>query len=217
MTVSASVRKIIDRSPFLKEMLGRQFLSCPTYANTIIDEVSRMTGKIARQSAIVMALRRYGEELRLSMDTSSEMDELDYSIMIHTDVFDVNVKRSENIVTGLGPLYDSQVNHNGKNLFNVIMGSSELSLVYSGHFSTEVEKLIRNEEILFRASDLAAVTMVFGTHFVHTPGVVYEAARKLAWEDINVFEIISTMTELTFIVKRTDSLKSYEVLQSFRK
>lgn len=216
MTVSASVRKIIDRSPFLKEMLGRQFLSCPTYAITIIDEVSRMTGKNARQSAIVMALRRYSEELRQS-SINPEMDNLDYSIMIHTDIHDVNLKRNEDLVGKLGKLYNSQINYNNKNLFNVIMGASELSLVYSGHYLEEVEKIILGEEIIFRASDLAAVTMVFGSHFVHTPGVVYEAARKLAWEDINVLEIISTMTELTFIVKRTDSLKSYEVLQSFRR
>jgi aspartokinase len=48
-----------------------------------------------------------------------------------------------------------------------------------------------------------------------TPGIVYEAERKLAWEQINENEIISTMHELTFVIRREDSMKAFSVLQSF--
>ncbi len=48
-----------------------------------------------------------------------------------------------------------------------------------------------------------------------TPGIVYEAVRKLAWEEINVNEIISTMNELTFVIRRVDSMNAFSVLQSF--
>ncbi|MDX9809886.1 MAG: hypothetical protein RBT04_07060, partial [Sphaerochaetaceae bacterium] len=51
--------------------------------------------------------------------------------------------------------------------------------------------------------------------FMSTPGIVYEAERKLAWEQINENEIISTMHELTFVIRREDSMKAFSVLQSF--
>ena len=41
------------------------------------------------------------------------------------------------------------------------------------------------------------------------------ATRRLAWEDINLTEIISTMNELTFVIDREDSMKAYDVLESF--
>ena len=41
------------------------------------------------------------------------------------------------------------------------------------------------------------------------------AVRKLAFENINVIEIVSTMNVLTFVVERTQSMKAYEVLQTF--
>ena len=34
-----------------------------------------------------------------------------------------------------------------------------------------------------------------------------------AWEKINIFEIVSTMTELTFILSKKDSMKAYNALQ----
>ena len=51
--------------------------------------------------------------------------------------------------------------------------------------------------------------------FMSTPGIVYEAVRKLAWEEINVNEIVSTMNELTFVIRREDSMAAFSVLQSF--
>jgi hypothetical protein len=39
--------------------------------------------------------------------------------------------------------------------------------------------------------------------------------RKLAWENINVYEIVSTMTELTVVISREDSSRGYEALQEF--
>jgi predicted transcriptional regulator len=39
--------------------------------------------------------------------------------------------------------------------------------------------------------------------------------RHLAWEQINVIEIVSTMNELTFVIKREDSMKAFDVLQGF--
>jgi aspartokinase len=56
---------------------------------------------------------------------------------------------------------------------------------------------------------------VFTGDFLQTPGIVYEAVRHLAWEQINVIEIVSTMNELTFVIKREDSMKAFDVLQGF--
>ena len=63
--------------------------------------------------------------------------------------------------------------------------------------------------------DLVALSLVFTGDFLQTPGIVYEAVRRLAWEEINVIEIVSTMNELTFVIKREDSMQAFEVLQSF--
>ena len=76
------------------------------------------------------------------------------------------------------------------------------------------EKEGKGEKMLSKESDLVALTIIFDSKdFFNTPGVIFSAIRKLAWEQINIFEIISTMTELTFILSKKDSMKAYNALQ----
>ena len=49
---------------------------------------------------------------------------------------------------------------------------------------------------------MVALTIVFKDNFLETPGITYLATRKLAWENINIYEIVSTLNVLTFIIKR---------------
>ena len=63
---------------------------------------------------------------------------------------------------------------------------------------------------------MVALTIVFHDgNFLQTPGIMYLALRKLAWENINVLEIVSTMNVLTFAIKREDSMRAYATLQEF--
>ena len=73
---------------------------------------------------------------------------------------------------------------------------------------------LKGEKILSKEFDLVALTIIFRSKaFFDTPGVIFAAIRKLAWEQINLFEIVSTMTELTFILGKKDSMRAYNALQ----
>ena len=78
-----------------------------------------------------------------------------------------------------------------------------------------IDEMVKKEKVIARESDMVALTIVFKDNFLETPGITYLATRKLAWENINIFEIVSTLNVLTFIIRRTDSLRAYGVLQTF--
>ena len=71
------------------------------------------------------------------------------------------------------------------------------------------------EEIIDHKRGLVSLTMLFSGDFLQTPGIIFQALRLLAWENINVYEIISTMTELTVVIRKEDSTRGYEALQDF--
>ena len=98
---------------------------------------------------------------------------------------------------------------------NITLGSHEVSLAVSEKYRSLVSELAKDEEVLHQMDDLVALSLVFTGDFLQTPGIVYEAVRHLAWEQINVIEIVSTMNELTFVIKREDSMKAFDVLQGF--
>lgn len=114
----------------------------------------------------------------------------------------------------LGKLYD-EVSSSKGDFLNVTLGNNEVSISFSDKYLSLVESLVHDEPVLYRKSDLVALSIVFAGDFMSTPGIVYEAVRKLAWEQVNVNEIISTLSELTFVISREDSMKAFAVLQSF--
>jgi len=212
-SVSNSVKRIIDRTPFLYEMLIQGILSYSNYAASILPTVEELHGKPVKTSAIVMAIRRYAEELR-KKETEQKSYDLQYEIMMKTNICSINLVRSDTIMAKLGKLYNTISPASG-DFLNVTLGSHEISLSISEKHLDSVTPLLEEETVLHQKGDLVALSLVFSGDFMSTPGIVYEAVRKLAWEEINVNEIISTMNELTFVIRREDSMDAFAVLQSF--
>ena len=107
------------------------------------------------------------------------------------------------------------VNLGRGDFLNVTIGNDEISIAVSDKYEQEVREFLGEQEDLDFRDGLVSLTLIFSGDFLHTPGVVFQALRKLAWENINVYEIISTMTELTVVIERNDSTRGYEALQEF--
>jgi len=212
-SVSSCVKKIIDKTPFINEMLVKGILSYSNYATSIKDDVESSYGKNVKHSAIVMAIRRYGDELRAREKIERKL-EVDYEIIMKTKIFDLNIVRNDKFLSKLAKLYNEVSTEKG-DFLNVSLGSHEISVAISEKYRALLELLAAEEEILHKMDDLVALSLVFSGDFLQTPGIVYEAVRKLAWEKINVIEIVSTKNELTFVIKREDSMKAFDELQSF--
>ncbi len=212
-SVSSCVKKIIDKTPFINEMLVKGILSYSNYATSIKDDVENSYGKNVKHSAIVMAIRRYGDELRAREKNENKI-QVDYEIVMKTKIFDLNIVRNDKFLSKLARLYNEVSTEKG-DFLNVSLGSHEISVAISEKYKDLLEVLSSEEEILHKMEDLVALSLVFSGNFLQTPGIVYEAVRKLAWEKINVIEIVSTKNELTFVIKREDSMKAFDELQSF--
>lgn len=210
-TVSSCVKRIVDKSPFIHEMLINGILSYSNYASSIHSEVERLYTREVKTSAIVMALRRYADELRRGTEKRDSAN-VDYGIVMKTNIFDLNLVRRDQFISKLASLY-SQVSVEKGDFLNITLGSHEVSIAVSEKYRDLVSELAEGEEVLNQMDDLVALSLVFTGEFLQTPGVVYEAVRRLAWEQINVIEIVSTMNELTFVIKREDSMRAFDVLQ----
>ncbi len=212
-SIANCVKVIINRSPFIIEMLMQDVISYSNLARFIQSKVEANYGQPVKLSAIVMAVRRYAEDLREEGKNTTH-EKINYEISMKTNIFDVNFVRNDNFVKCINDLYE-KVEPGKGDFLNISIGSHEISLAVSDKFRSAVEELVRNEEILHKKENMVALTINFTGDFLKTPGILYMATRKLAWENINLTEIVSTMNELTFVIEREDSLKAFDVLQSF--
>lgn len=213
-SVSETVRKLVDNTPYIKEMLRKDFLNCSSYAAVVKDQVEKSAGKTVGTNAIVMALRRYAQDLSVT-NAEPALPVIDYQIVMHTNIFDFNLVKNETLLKKIAELYQLLPNSQ-REFINFIVGTNEVGIFASEQYRTEVMKIIRGSQILHQESDLVAFTMVFSGPFLQTPGIIHEAVERLAFKEINLLELVSTMNELTFIVGSRDSLATYQVLQSFQ-
>ena len=212
-SIASYVKTIIDRSPFISDMLIQDIASYSNLALSIKPKVEELYGAPVSDSSIVMAIRRYAEELR-SRPKKSRSGSINYEIQMKTNIYDVNLLRNENSIRILNLLYEKVQLEKG-DFLNVSLGTFEMSISVSDKYAGVLKELVKEESVLNEFSDLVAINIAFSGNFVETPGLVYLAVRKLALENINVIEILSTMNVLTFVIERAESMKAYEVLQTF--
>lgn len=212
-SVSSMVKRLLNQKPFLLEAFERGILSYGSLAEEFKPIVEQSLNKEVKESAIVMALRRYADDVQRKAPSIRE-NRLSCEIVMKTNICDFNMRKTENLLPRLRDLYGI-VNLGRGDFLNVTIGSDEISIAVSDKYEREVQDFLGDQENLDFRDGLVSLTLIFSGDFLHTPGVVFQALRKLAWENINVYEIISTMTELTVVIERNDSTRGYEALQEF--
>ncbi|MBL7056357.1 hypothetical protein ISS07_05570 [Candidatus Woesearchaeota archaeon] len=211
VTISHLVKKSVKDNSFLVEALGNDLISHGNLAEKLKPEIEKELGKKVKESAIVMALRRYSEELKTINKKTTKLN-LEGEIILRTNVMDFNVVKSPALLAKIKNLYNL-VDFSKGDVLNIILGNNEIAIVANEKYKDKITEFLKGEKIVTREFNLVAVTISFSTKdFLNTPGIIFTAVRKLAWENINIYEIISTMTELTFIIKNKNSMKAYNVL-----
>ena len=211
-SIAQLVKESINRSPFISEMLMEDVISFSNLAKYLQPRIaSQMDGEVSL-SSIVMAIRRYSVELK-SKKSVKKVGQMDYSISVQTGIYDMNFRNTQDFSSRLGKLYE-HIDPAGGDFLNISAGNSEVSLAVSMKHKSLVKELFSDMQIIHEADDLVALSIVFGGNYIMTPGLIYVAVRKLAWEQINIIELISTMNYLSFVIDKENSSKAYTCLQS---
>lgn len=210
MSVSKIVQKSVESEPFLLEGIARGIIHFGNLAAELHPKVESEAGKKVSESSIVMALRRYSESIQ-SRSIKRKKQKLYCQITMKTGICDFNVVKSPSLLQHLKTFY-SMVNLDRGDFLSITIGIHEVSIAVSQKYYASMESQLKKEKILTTEKDLVALTIVFDGDFFNTPGVTYRVLQTLAWKNINIMEIISTMTELTLVIGKDDSIKSYEVL-----
>ena len=106
-SVSKKVREIVDRTPFLRDVLRKGFLNYTNFTESIIDEVAQSCNKEVKETAVIMALRRYATELNRA-EGQKKSDGVSYTIVMHTNIIDYNYSKTPELIQQLGTLYEAK-------------------------------------------------------------------------------------------------------------
>ncbi|MBU0535957.1 MAG: ACT domain-containing protein [Nanoarchaeota archaeon] len=209
-TISHIVEHIVKERPLLQEAIIEDIVNYASVAESIKPEVEKALEKEVKLSAIVMALRRVAETVR----RKAPQTKFDYNseIFMKTQVCDIGVLKSPTFFSKLKHIY-SIVDYERGDTLNIIQGNYEVSIISNEKYLDKIKKSLAGEKIVRADKELVIVGMIFPKEYVEHPGVIATITRKLAWNGVNILEVISTFKELNFVVGKNDATKAYNALQ----
>ena len=212
VTISHIVKKIVSGQPFVEEGLGEGIISVANLAEKMQPKIEEELGKKIHLPAVVMALRRFAEDISKQREAAKKFDYTG-ELLMKTNISDFTFVNTHTLLAKLRTIHNL-VNFERGDTLNIILGNNEVSVIINEKYINNLTKFLSGEKILNKEKELISLTIVFTKDdFTHTPGIIFNAVRKLAWNNINIYEIVSTMTELTFILHKKNSMKAYDVLQ----
>lgn len=215
VTISQVTKKIIDERPIIQEALIEEIINFGNLAEKIQPKIEAELGSEVKASAIIMALRRHAEKLQKSSLIKKPI-KLNPEIVLKTNLCDVSIVKTHTALERINDIYRLVDYEKGETL-NIIQGNYEITIVISQKHLDQLKKILHKEKILNTETNLVSLTLALTKEFLYTPGILALATRKLAWENINIFENISTMTELIFIIAEKDAIRAYNSFQELLK
>ena len=210
-TISHIVKDILNRQIFLQEAINNEIVSYNKLAHHLKPKIEAELGAEVKYSTIVMAIRRHAEKSKNIL----QKPKFSYFIeTIKTDILYVSLEESSTLLPKIQTLY-SIVDFKKGGILNIIQGNFEITIIINKRYEEELLDILHEEKILERVEDIVSISLTYSNEFLFVPGVIYDVVRLISWENINIIDIITTVTEMSIIIAKKDLMRCYAILGRF--
>lgn len=207
------VEDLIKQTPFLETALVSGMINCSSLARSLKPEIEKRLFKDIKEGAIVMALKRVSTRLKGTLTKNEEIIKKLGDITIRSNLVNYTFLNSPT----LGEAQDKILAETAgrKDIFITISnGVSQVTLIASEAVGNDVKEIFKGETIINNLKNLSSLTIKIPKESTKIPGVLYSILKILAWEGVNLIEVISTYTELTLILETKDIERAFSLLKN---
>ena len=200
-TVSNCVEDILITQPYLEEALSRKIINFSALAIELVEPISKMLKKDVKPGAIMMALRRYNPPVTLgnSIKMKRVIQNLG-DITVRSNLTDFTVKNSTTLIENHAKILD-HINKDDKLFYTFTRGIHESNIIVSSSLNNFIKNHLKNEAFLAVQEDLSAISINLPQDNSKIAGLYYHFFKRLAWEGIVLYEVLSTTNEFTILVE----------------
>lgn len=210
ISIKDALGEIIQGYPFIEEGLSRRIINYSAYAREIKPQIENRLYKSVKEGAIVMALKRISEQLAKKRTKRNDINLTD--LTVRSNLSEYTFLNSGTLPKRSSELF-SQILNEKDILCTLSEGIRETTFIVSAGLTNDIEKIFEEETLVAKFHNLSSITIRLPKEVVYIPGVYYQVLKRLAWENINVIEVLSTYTELTIIFEEKDVEKAFSALK----
>lgn len=212
VNVSTAVDTIISRSRYLSEAISKGIINFSALSRYIKPEVEEMTQKKISEASLIMALNRLSGSIKPKYK-SYDIFQSPPDMMVRSNLIEITVSNSDTLLDKFPHLL-KLVDRQAKYFLTVTEGVFETTIILSRDLQEEIQKVLTDEKIIAEYNNLSSITIRLPETSIKTPGIFYFFLKSLAWEGINIIEIVSAHLELTIILDEKEVNHAFAVLQS---
>ena len=210
ITIGELVKEYIRNHPFIEDAIGEDLINYSSLARQIRPKIEKELMKRVEVSAVGMALRRYALTIK-KRNTVFPIIRPE-EVVVRSGIIEYTFAKSNSIASTVATFLQSIAKEN--TYFSAVtQGVFEVAVIVSAQYEQKVKNIFKREHVTSRQTHISAITLRLPTNNVVVPGVYYRFLQKLAWENINIIDIGSTLTEFTILLSEDQVDRAFTLLK----
>lgn len=216
-TISKITEDIINRSPFMREAMTENLINISALARKIRPEIEKATGKTIKEGAIVMAIKRMtpGVYHKLDVKIKNVIGGIG-DFLVRSDLVDFTYENSESLRDAQNKLI-KEIGEDSDSFFTLCKGITETTYILNSKYIEVAKMCFEKERLKAHTKELSSITVKLPETNTETYGVYYYIMKHLAWEGINIEQVVSTANEFTAIVNSNDIDDAFKILMQLKR
>ncbi|MEX1381772.1 hypothetical protein [Lutibacter sp.] len=215
-TIATCVEEILVSQPFLEDALTRNILNYSALAEELREPISKMLRKPVKSGAIMMALRRYSppKEMANKIKLNKVLQNLG-DITVRSDLSDYTFKNSSSLINS--HLKTLEIIKDDPHIFYTFTrGVHESNVLITTALKDKIEEFYKNETCTEVKDHLSAITIGLPKENTKIAGLYYQFFKRLAWEGIALYEVVSTTNEFSILVEDDVVDKAFSAVKGLK-
>lgn len=215
-TIATCVEEILVSQPFLEDALTRNILNYSALSEELMEPISKMLRKPVKAGAVMMALRRYSppKEMANRVRLENVLRNLG-DITVRSDLSDYTFKNSPSLIQA--HLKTLEIIKDDPHIFYTFTrGVHESNVLITTALKDKIEDYYKKEDCTSVQDHLSAITIGLPKENTKIAGLYYQFFKRLAWEGISLYEVVSTTNEFTILVEDDVVDKAFSAVKSLK-
>ena len=216
VTVAHVVSHIIQSRTYLEEALVNDIINYAYLADMLKPEIEKEMRHEVNRYAIIMALRRFTETLKESFVGQPMMDIGTADITITSGIFEITAVKDAETMKIVSKLYDL-VDFNKGDFLTITQGLYEITILSNVRYKERMLDLFDKRDVKKVSTGLSSLTVRIPEKAAESLGLLYTLTKALSWENVNIFEVVSTLSEEIFIISEEDTAVAFDAIKKLIK
>lgn len=209
--ISEIVEEIVREDEYVMLLGPKKLINFSSFARIIQDQVEQKCKKEVKIGSIVAALTRFFNVVP-QLEVPKSPTEIIDRLSVHSNLEGMTIERSEKTTQMIQKIYEG-LTLNSNSFITITQGVNEITLVLESSLASIFRASLKNFKKIYDKKNLVGISIKFDFKYLEIPNILFQLHRRIVVKKINIIEMISTATELTFILEKKDLKLALESLQ----